>query len=208
MEEENRKSIQAKREIVADSLQTYQLKILELQNNTEVAGELGPLKYISGLTGTPMDKIINILLLIIIFVFDPLAISFDQAYPKRRKNLYGELEEVKKKVKKPIIEDDKRMDVIGQNGNDGLHYEPEHDGYMLDNDDVWQSKETPEPVKPPNPVSKTGRQLEGNILKVIQKGPSKWRVLLKSGEIVKVDKYKVKLAINNKPDDSSNSKVY
>tara|TARA_R100000697_G_scaffold73950_1_gene86410 strand:+ start:2830 stop:4023 length:1194 start_codon:yes stop_codon:yes gene_type:complete len=216
VEEENRKSIQAKREIVADSLQTYQLKILELQNNTEVAGELGPLKYISGLTGTPMDKIINILLLIIIFVFDPLAISlvvaanfaFDQAYPKRRKNLYGELEEVKKKVKKPIIEDDKRMDVIGQNGNDGLHYEPEHDGYMLDNDDVWQSKETPEPVKPPNPVSKTGLQLEGNILKVIQKGPSKWRVLLKSGEIVKVDKNKVKLAINNKPDDSSNSKVY
>ena len=216
VEEENRKSIQAKREIVADSLQTYQLKILELQNNTEVAGELGPLKYISGLTGTPMDKIINILLLIIIFVFDPLAISlvvaanfaFDQAYPKRRKNLYGELEEVKKKVKKPIIEDDKRMDVIGQNGNDGLHYEPEHDGYMLDNDDVWESKEVTEPVKPPNPVSKTGLQLEGNILKVIQKGPSKWRVLLKSGEIVKVDKNKVKLAINNKPDDSSNSKVY
>jgi hypothetical protein len=38
-----------------------------------VAGELGPLKYLSGLTGYPMDKIINILLSIIIFVFDPLA---------------------------------------------------------------------------------------------------------------------------------------
>jgi len=205
VEEENRKSIQAKREVVADSLQTYQLKILELQNNTEVAGELGPLKYISGLTGTPMDKIINILLLIIIFVFDPLAISlvvaanfaFDQAYPKRRKNLYGELEEVKKKVQKPIIEDDKRMDIIGQNGNDGLHYEPEHDGYMLDNDNVWQSKETPEPITPPIPDSKTGFQLEGNILKVIQKGPSKWRVQLKSGEIIWVGKNEARDALNN-----------
>ena len=75
VEEENRKSIQKKRETVADSLQKYQLEILDLENNTEIAGELGPLQYLSGLTGTSMDKIINWLLLIIIFVFDPLAIS-------------------------------------------------------------------------------------------------------------------------------------
>jgi hypothetical protein len=45
-----------------------------------------------------MDKIINILLLVIIFVFDPLAISlvvaanfaFEKAYPKKEENLYGE----------------------------------------------------------------------------------------------------------------------
>ena len=90
-EEENRKDVQVKREVVADSLQKFQLKILELDNNNEVAGELGPLQYLSGLTGTSMDKIINWLLLIIIFVFDPLAISlvvaanfaFAQAFPKR-----------------------------------------------------------------------------------------------------------------------------
>lgn len=99
IEEENRKLAQQKRTIASDSLQKYQLKILELENNTEVAGELGPLKYLSGLTGAPMDKIINILLLVIIFVFDPLAISlvvaanfaFEKAFPKKRENLYGEL---------------------------------------------------------------------------------------------------------------------
>ena len=48
---------------------------MEVQSNSELASELGPLKYLSGLTGKPMDKIINILLLVIIFVFDPLAIS-------------------------------------------------------------------------------------------------------------------------------------
>ena len=98
VEEGNRKSVQAKRIIAADSLQKFQLQILELDNNTEVAGELGPLQYLSGLTGTPMDKIINVLLLIIIFVFDPLAIAlvvaanfaFDQAY---KKTLYGEFED-------------------------------------------------------------------------------------------------------------------
>ena len=100
VEEENRKGIQSKREKAADSLQKYQLKILELDNNTDVAGELGPLLYLSNLTDIPMDKIINILLLVIIFVFDPLAISlviasnfaFEQAYPKKnyKENLYGE----------------------------------------------------------------------------------------------------------------------
>jgi hypothetical protein len=91
VEEENRKSVQAKREIAADSLQKYQLEILDLENNAEVAGELGPLQYLSNLTGISMDKIINYLLLVIIFVFDPLAISlvvaanfaFANAFPKR-----------------------------------------------------------------------------------------------------------------------------
>ena len=100
VEEENRKNIQGKRDIAVDSLRKYQRKILELENNVEVAGELGPLKYLSGLTGYPMDKIINVLLLIIIFVFDPLAVSLViaanfawlQAFPKKkyRDNLYGE----------------------------------------------------------------------------------------------------------------------
>ena len=91
VEEGNRNAVQAKREVAADSLQTLKLKILEIQNEADTVGELGPLQYLSGLTGAPMDKIINILLLIIIFVFDPLAISmviaanfaFDMANPKR-----------------------------------------------------------------------------------------------------------------------------
>ena len=48
---------------------------LEKESNAELAGELGPLKYIAKLTGYPMDKIINWFLLVIIFVFDPLAIA-------------------------------------------------------------------------------------------------------------------------------------
>jgi hypothetical protein len=53
----------------------YETEIVEIQTGSDVASELGPLKYLSGLTGLGMDKIINYLLLIIIFVFDPLAIS-------------------------------------------------------------------------------------------------------------------------------------
>ena len=164
IEEENRKLAQSKRIVASDSLQKFQLQVLELDNNTEVAGELGPLQYLSSLTGYSMDKIINVLLLIIIFVFDPLAISlviasnfaFEKAYPKKKykENLYGEIVEdkvdvegMRKVVEKfdtfnEAIEDfditlqdgledmdneeweaaEKRMEIIGQNGNEGEHY--------------------------------------------------------------------------------------
>lgn len=48
---------------------------LTKESNAELAGELGPLKYINKLTGISMDRIINWFLLVIIVVFDPLAIS-------------------------------------------------------------------------------------------------------------------------------------
>ena len=111
VEEKNRASVQAKREQVADSLQKYQLAILDLENNTDVAGELGPLEYLSGLTGTPMDKIINILLLVIIFVFDPLAISlviaanfaFASAFPKREEDILSIFDNDEEVTKEEII---------------------------------------------------------------------------------------------------------
>jgi hypothetical protein len=77
----------------------YETEIVETSTNSELAGELGPLKYLSGLTGIPMDRIINYLLLVIIFVFDPLAIAlviaanfaFAQIHPKTKENIYGEI---------------------------------------------------------------------------------------------------------------------
>ena len=53
----------------------YETEIVEIKTGSDLAGELGPLKFLSGLTGIAMDQIINVLLLVIIFVFDPLAIS-------------------------------------------------------------------------------------------------------------------------------------
>jgi hypothetical protein len=62
-------------DVLNDSIFSLDNQILEAQSNAEVAGELGPLKYISKLSGVSMDKIINWFILVIIFVFDPLAIS-------------------------------------------------------------------------------------------------------------------------------------
>jgi len=104
----------------------YETEIVEVRSASEIGSELGPLKYLSGLTGLPMDKIINYLLLTIIFVFDPLAISlviaanfaFEQLKPKKE-----DMEEEW---------DKKRMDVIDQNGNDDIHYEREKEQKPLE----------------------------------------------------------------------------
>jgi hypothetical protein len=86
----------------------YETEIVEVTSNANIAGELGPLKYLSGLTGKPMDQIINWLLLTIIFVFDPLAIAlvvaanFAFAQLKTKGNKEPEVKIVEKIVEVPI----------------------------------------------------------------------------------------------------------
>ena len=135
-------------DVINENVFTLETEIVEVETTSEVAGELGPLKYLSGLTGIPMDRIINYLLLTIIFVFDPLAIALviaaNFAFEKLKpvENIYGEnikettlYEEVDKDIEEEYSEpgyvidpdeweeSEKRMEVIGQNGNTGEHYE-------------------------------------------------------------------------------------
>lgn len=72
---ERQTEINGKVDDLNQKLFEYESEIVEVRSESEIGSELGPLKYLSGLTGVPMDKIINYLLLTIIFVFDPLAIS-------------------------------------------------------------------------------------------------------------------------------------
>lgn len=86
----NKEAVDNKIIAANDSITALDMKILEIESKAELAGELGPLKYLSNLTGKPMDQIINWFLLVIIFVFDPLAIclviaaniAFNQLKPK------------------------------------------------------------------------------------------------------------------------------
>jgi hypothetical protein len=67
--------LSSKLDIVNDSIFALETKILEVKTNATATSELGPLKYLSALTGIAMDRIINWYILVIIFVFDPLAIA-------------------------------------------------------------------------------------------------------------------------------------
>ncbi len=67
--------LNVKNSVLSDSISKYNSKVLELNANSEVAAEIGPLKYISELTGASMAKVVNFLILLLIFVFDPLAVA-------------------------------------------------------------------------------------------------------------------------------------
>jgi hypothetical protein len=102
---ENEK-LASKLDVVNDSIFALETQILETQVNSEAASELGPLKYLSELTGVEMNRIINWLLLVIIFVFDPLAIAlviaanfaFSQLQPKKEYPLEEQVEDMRNVV--------------------------------------------------------------------------------------------------------------
>jgi len=109
----SRDNISQKLEVVTDSITSLEIQVLNVESNSEVASELGPLKYISELTNTPMSKVVNILMLVIIFVFDPLAISLviaaNFAFNRLRKK--GN-EEPQPKVKEPVDVEDEFSDLL------------------------------------------------------------------------------------------------
>lgn len=148
-----RNNVLIKIEKLTDSITSYDLSILDIESNSTVTAEIGPLKYVSELLEKPMNQVVNWFILIFIFVFDPLAIvlliaankAFDILTPDTKENIYGEqvIKNSNPEAFRPPhpsdaaavpysdtedyleAEAERRMDIIGQNGNEGLHYEEE-----------------------------------------------------------------------------------
>ena len=191
-EEENRRLVQADRSEAADSLQKYQVAILDANIGNDIAAELGPLKYLSGLTGISMDRIINILLLIIIFVFDPLAVSmvlaanyaFDIARNEGREE------------KQPRKDWEKFFEAVeeGIEPNENLKAAAERYERQVDDDedddklqdeitqntieDEWEVQEDPVEEDP----EEVEEPKEVRVARVLQSTPTKRRVLFDNGK--------------------------
>ena len=71
----DRDRISLKLEAVQDSIMRLDTELLELEIGNEEQRELGPLKYLAETTGKDMGQVVNWFLLLIVFVFDPLAIA-------------------------------------------------------------------------------------------------------------------------------------
>jgi hypothetical protein len=111
---------------LSDSISSVDMGIIEIRSNTKVAGEIGPLKFISEITGLEMTSVVNILALLIVFVFDPLAITLVIAFnmglrfhaegkilekvDSKEFELYGDT--LKKEVNNPT--DGEREDLLGK----------------------------------------------------------------------------------------------
>jgi hypothetical protein len=71
----DRDNLNLKLESIMDSIGKTDLALLDKEISNEDERELGPLKYLAATTGLPMNKVVNWFLLLIVVVFDPLAIA-------------------------------------------------------------------------------------------------------------------------------------
>jgi len=109
--------------------------------------DVGPAIYLARTFGTDIDTVVKFFIFILIFVFDPLAvmlvIAYNQALMDRKKdepevesiNIESASEQMGFTALQEMEEDNERMDIIGQNGNDGLHYEDVEPNEPLEEND-------------------------------------------------------------------------
>jgi len=72
---QQRDKLSIREEALTDSVTKIDLIKLDLETNTDIASEVGPLKYIAGITGKSMDQVVNWFIIALMLVFDPLAIA-------------------------------------------------------------------------------------------------------------------------------------
>ena len=85
----NRDGISKKIEGLNDSITRLDMEVLDLASAEIESGELGAIKYLSEITGWDIKKTANFFILMLVFVFDPLAIalviSTNQAFKNIRR---------------------------------------------------------------------------------------------------------------------------
>ena len=116
-----RERVSQKIEVLSDSITSLDIKVLNIQQSSEVAGEVGPLKFIAEATGKPMNTIVNWFALFIVFVFDPLAVTLVIAFNTALKVDKGE------KDKKKVVE---KRELYGEEPkDDGMWSEEEMEDF-------------------------------------------------------------------------------
>lgn len=58
-----------------DSVFNYKTRLVELESNSESSGELAALKYVANITNSTLEDAAKWVILLIVFVFDPLAVT-------------------------------------------------------------------------------------------------------------------------------------
>ena len=138
-----------------DSIASYDIKILDQQIGNETARELGPLKYMAELTGKPMEQIVNWFMLLIIFVFDPLAIAMVVAA-----NMAFAQIQSKNKIeirKEDIIPVEEKINI------------PPYPETNISEDDIVVTPEQEEKIRLENDLDEEGGVIEPQIIEKVVK---------------------------------------
>jgi hypothetical protein len=215
--------LSSKIDIVNDSIFSIENKILEIKTNSTSASELGPLKYLSGLTGVGMDRIINYLLLVIIFVFDPLAIALviaaNFAFARLNKREEIPLEEKVEDMRNVVEAYDDLQDEIKEWEEASLTdlQEPNEDLKQATKEyEIYKEQDqkvTPEPIPEPEPQPEEDwvivdeddereREVEAYLdrIETLANGISSPEHFKKEAAMEEIRKLKTFLKANNKDD--------
>ena len=129
--------------------------------------DVGPAIYLARTFGTDIDTVVKFFIFILIFVFDPLAvmlvIAYNQALIDRNKKFQDDPVVINEPTGftalQELEEDNERMDIIGQNGNDGLHYDVTDQDLISDEDLEPLEENDPKEVNP-QPTAKGGVRVQ------------------------------------------------
>lgn len=153
-------------EVLLNDIDSLSTSELTLKTDQIVAGEVGSLKYISSISGLDLDSVVNYLILLLVVVFDPLALALVTVFNVITSNKDSDSYTVN--------------DTVNDTVNEGVNEEslPEHIAQM--------AKEVErEEVKKEEKVHFDPRDLRlSDISRVIRKSPELTEVLLVDGRTV------------------------
>jgi hypothetical protein len=161
----DRDGIYIKLEAVTDSLSKLDIAVLNKETSNEADRELGPLKYIAELTGSPMAQVINWLLLLIIFVFDPLAVSLIVA----ANFAFDQIKKVKSDIKMSVPD--------GLKFNTPYSIDEIKDALPNEDDDIIVTPEIEEKIKLENDLDDEGEDIydeKPKVTKPLSLDQQKW----------------------------------
>jgi len=72
---DERNRLTNKMDQLTDSITALDMQGLNVVMTNELAAEIGPLRFIAELTGIEVNQVVNLFALLIVFVFDPLAVA-------------------------------------------------------------------------------------------------------------------------------------
>ena len=137
---------------LSDSIAAIEQTKLTLNNET-FSSELGPLLYLSRITGVPMDVVVNWFILILVVVFDPLAVSLVVAanhlrHKEKQKQTLDELSQIGQEIETdpPLEEPDFFQDEVLEKESEQIDELQDKDVVIIlnNNDVVVQPEIEPE----------------------------------------------------------------
>jgi hypothetical protein len=149
---------------LSDSIAKLEQEKLVLENST-FTSEIGPLLYLSRLTGTPMEIIVNWFILVLVSVFDPLAVSLVIAanhltHKEKEKKIQSNTDNLK-----PQIQEKQNEIILEEVSEKKIETEPEELNGTI-NDQITDSV-TVKPKENQKKIKKEKKDLENTEENVI-----------------------------------------